>query len=85
MLDWIITYVVFYTLSLQNAPYHRLDENLIKELSDAKTPVLGYACVEGEVVPVGQVLQSRHVEGQNGVIQHISLTEHKSKRIQGVW
>ncbi|XP_045171280.2 mitochondrial ubiquitin ligase activator of nfkb 1-like [Mercenaria mercenaria] len=70
---------------IKKAPYRRLDDQLIKDLSEGKSPSLAYACVEGEVMPVSQVLHSRHVEGQNGVIQHITLTEHKSKRIQGVW
>lgn len=68
---------------IKKAPYYKLDDNLLKEVSKGKT--IPYACVEGEVMPVKQVLHSKHVEGQIGVIQHTLLEEHKSQRIQGVW
>ena len=46
---------------------------------------IAYASLEGEVMPVGQVLTSQHSEGKVGVMKEISLVEHKSQRIQGVW
>ncbi|XP_060561633.1 mitochondrial ubiquitin ligase activator of nfkb 1-like [Ruditapes philippinarum] len=70
---------------IKKAPYRKLDDSLVKELSEGKSSCLAYACVEGEVMPVREVLHSRHAEGKTGVMQHIIITEHKSKRLQGIW
>jgi len=54
-------------------------------LADSQTGCIPYAYIEGEVMPVNQSLYSHHMEGRTGVIQHIQMTEHKSKSVQGIW
>lgn len=57
----------------------------MQKVKASKCGYLPYAGVEGEILPVGQILFSKHKEEQSGVIQHLVLEEHKSKRVNGVW
>ncbi|KAL3858265.1 hypothetical protein ACJMK2_012861 [Sinanodonta woodiana] len=62
-----------------------VDNLIIERLKDTEGNCLPYVCVEGEVNPVGQPLKSQFKDGTTGVLQKISLVEHKSKRTQGIW
>ncbi|KAL4223074.1 negative regulation of chemokine (C-C motif) ligand 5 production [Mactra antiquata] len=90
----LLFYIIFYKWykninrqadEIKAAPYIKLEDKLLDKLSKSDVPYIKYACVEGEVLPVSQVLPSRHAEGKVGVVQQISVTEHRAKRDQGVW
>ncbi|KAK3585337.1 hypothetical protein CHS0354_004603 [Potamilus streckersoni] len=62
-----------------------VDDSMVKRLQETEGKCLSYVCVEGEVNPIGQPLKSQFKEGTTGVLQKISLVEHKSRRTQGIW
>lgn len=68
--------------TFQKAPTYTIGKRLVDKVNKAK--VIPYACIEGHVAPVLEVLQS-HYGPEEGVIRHTLLTEHKSKRQAGYW
>lgn len=57
-----------------------------RELANSKEGVLPYVCIEGVTESVGPPLRSMYKpECESGVIQKISLIEHRSRRTQGYW
>jgi len=64
---------------------YKLDCKLMETVQNSASGYIAYGCVEGEVLPMKQALFSMHKEEHSGVVRHILLEEHKSKRINGVW
>lgn len=56
-----------------------------KKLEDAPYSVIPYGCIEGVIYPAGATLKSNFNSEKEGVMQHTSLVEHKSRRVQGIW
>lgn len=56
-----------------------------KKLEDAPYSVIPYGCIEGVIYPAGATLKSNFNLEKEGVMQHTSLVEHKSRRVQGIW
>ena len=64
---------------------YQVGSELDKALGKTDDNVLPYVCIEGVTRAVGKPLRSHYVDDEMGVIQHILLVEHKSKRTQGYW
>lgn len=58
---------------------------LLVKLQETENGCIPYACVQGVVRPVNRTLQSQFNPWQEGVIQRSIITEHKSKKVQGLW
>jgi len=69
---------------LQNATSYDVSEDLKTVLDSTVDKCLPYACVTGQIKPVGTPLKSHYTDSV-GVIQHQLFVEHKSKRMQGFW
>ncbi|KAK3084876.1 hypothetical protein FSP39_020633 [Pinctada imbricata] len=63
---------------------HLIGPELVRELEKQPDRSLPYVCIDGFVSTVGNDVRS-HYGDQRGVLQNISLIEHKSKRSNGVW
>lgn len=69
----------------QNVQKYSIDRELSKKLEDAPYSVIPYGCIEGVIYPAGATLKSNFNSEKEGVMQHTSLVEHKSRRVQGIW
>lgn len=69
----------------QNVQKYSIDKELSKKLEDAPYSVIPYGCIEGVIYPAGATLKSNFNSDKEGVMQHTSLVEHKSRRVQGIW
>lgn len=69
----------------QNVQKYSIDRELSKKLEDAPYSVIPYGCIEGVIYPAGATLKSNFNLEKEGVMQHTSLVEHKSRRVQGIW
>ena len=58
---------------------------LLARLQDTENGSIPYACVQGVVRPVNKALQSEFNQWQEGVIRRSIITEHKSRKTQGLW
>ncbi|XP_056021725.1 mitochondrial ubiquitin ligase activator of NFKB 1-like isoform X2 [Ostrea edulis] len=73
------------TKTNKNVQQYIIDQELHKKLEDSPYYCIPYGCVEGEVKSMGTPLRSHFKVGVEGVIQHSSMVEHKSRRVQGFW
>ena len=70
----------------QNIKHLFVGDEIEHALEEAPDQELPYVCVEGTTESVGPPLRSMyHPECERGVIQKISLIEHRSRRNQGYW
>lgn len=69
----------------QNVQKYPIDSDLSKKLEDAPYGIIPYGCIEGVIYPAGATLKSNYNSEKEGVMQHTSMVEHKSRRVQGIW
>ncbi|XP_062566315.1 mitochondrial ubiquitin ligase activator of NFKB 1-like [Saccostrea cucullata] len=72
-------------VNIENVEQYQISQDLHKKLEYMPFRTIPYGCVEGVVSPVGTTLKSHFKENTEGVMQHHSLIEHKSRRVQGIW
>lgn len=78
----LYTYGSRYVADIERAKHIKLGAGLEKELENCTNSIMPYVWLEGVVAPVGNSMISRYSD-KEGVVQAISLVEHKSKRIAG--
>ncbi|XP_033747462.1 mitochondrial ubiquitin ligase activator of nfkb 1-like [Pecten maximus] len=71
-----------YVADIQGAKHIKLSAGLEKELERCTDKTMPYVWLEGLAASVGNPMISRYSD-KEGVVQAISLIEHKSKRIAG--
>lgn len=69
----------------QNVQKYSIDSELSKKLEDAPYCTIPYGCIEGVIYSAGVTLKSNYNSEKEGVMQHTSMVEHKSRRVQGIW
>lgn len=72
-------------INIENVQKYSIDRELSKKLEDVPYSVIPYGCIEGVIYPAGATLKSNFNSEKEGVMQHTSLVEHKSRRVQGIW
>ncbi|OWF40960.1 mitochondrial ubiquitin ligase activator of nfkb 1-like [Mizuhopecten yessoensis] len=78
----LYTYGSRYVEDIQKATHLELGTGLEKELEQCTDKTMPYVCIAGVVAPVGNPMISRYSD-REGVVQSISLVEHRSKRVVG--
>ena len=77
----ILSFVLFL---LKNAPFFETSAELMQALESSPDKTLNYAGIGGVVKELETPLRSSYGSTQ-GVIQNLSVVEHKSRRSQGYW
>ena len=72
-------------LSLQDAPEFDIGPDLESALKKSPGGSIPYACINGAASVSDQPIKSNYTAADEGIIQHILLQEHRTKRTQGYW
>lgn len=92
VVDGTVVFIVYYLYHktskeldmLLKAPTYDLNSDLIHAINNSTSKSLPYACLRGTVKSVDTPINSRYTNAK-GVIQDISLLEHRAKRINTTW